>query len=102
MFIETKFDPDKDIQAPVPNLAIDLEAAIDNGIVVDTGVIAEYNDIDCPSNILCRIHDTFEAMDLQKAISANMKAAKAKADAKANVSPESNGPKVSTPSGESD
>lgn len=100
MFIETKFDPEKDIQAVVPNLAIDLEAAIDNGVVVDTGVIAEYNDIDSPSNILCRIHDTFEAMDLQKAISANMKAAKAKSEAKAEVRSSANN--ASTSNGEGD
>lgn len=63
-----KFNPDRDIQRTIPGLAVDLELAVENGVVLDTGVDAQYNDIDDPSNIHGRVRDAFSAVDAQRAV----------------------------------
>lgn len=61
------FDKDRDIQEVVPGLDIDIQAAIDSGVVLDTGVIEEYNDICDSSSVHTRVRDVFHAIELKKA-----------------------------------
>lgn len=63
-----KFNPVRDIQKTVPDMAIDLAAAIASGVVLDTGMIAEHNDIDSPACVIGRVRDVFDAFDAQKRI----------------------------------
>lgn len=62
------FDSSRDIQAPVPDMSVDLAAAIESGVVLDTGMIVEHNDIDNPSSVLGRVRDVFDAFEAQKKI----------------------------------
>lgn len=64
---ECLFCKERDISEVVPGLSVDLQAAIESGVVLDTGTIEEFNDIDNPDNIHCRVKDIFQAMELQKA-----------------------------------
>lgn len=68
------YNPDRDLMAVVPDLAIDLAGAIESGIVLDTGMIAEHNDIENPSCIIGRVRDAFDAFDAHRAIVAKAKA----------------------------
>lgn len=63
-----KFNPARDIQATVPDMSVDLAGAIETGVVLDTGMIAEHNDIDSPASILGRVRDVFDAFEAQKRI----------------------------------
>lgn len=49
-------------------MAIDLSAAVESGVVLDTGMIAEHNDIDSPTSIIGRVRDVFDAFEAQKNI----------------------------------
>lgn len=63
-----KFDSARDIQKTVPDMSVDLAAAIDSGVVLDTGMIVEHNDIDNPASIVGRVRDVFDAFEAQKKI----------------------------------
>lgn len=63
-----KFNPVRDIQATVPDMSVDLAGAIETGVVLDTGMIAEHNDIDSPASIIGRVSDVFDAFEAQKRI----------------------------------
>ena len=63
-----KFDSVRDIQKTVPDMSVDLAAAIDSGVVLDTGMIVEHNDIDNPASIVGRVRDVFDAFEAQKKI----------------------------------
>lgn len=62
------FDSSRDIRKTVPDMSIDLAAAIESGVVLDTGMIAEHNDIDSPASVIGRVRDVFDAFDAQKRI----------------------------------
>lgn len=62
-----KFCPDRDLGEVVPGLAVDLEKAIETGVVLDTGVLEQHNDINDPKAIVTRVKDAFHAIELQKA-----------------------------------
>ena len=62
-----KFCKERDLGQVVPGLAVDLEKAIETGVVLDTGVVEEYNNIDSPTNVVTRVQDVFHAMELKKA-----------------------------------
>lgn len=68
MYRICKFNPAKDIMKTVPDMSVDLAAAIDSGVVLDTGMIAEHNDIDSPASVIGRVHDVFDAFEAQKRI----------------------------------
>lgn len=68
------FNPDRDIQPTVPDMSVDLAGAIETGVVLDTGMIAEHNDIDSPASIIGRVHDAFDAIEYQRSIVAKGKA----------------------------
>lgn len=63
-----KFNSVRDIQKTVPDMSIDLAAAIESGVVLDTGMIAEHNEIDNPACIIGRVRDVFDAFEAQKNI----------------------------------
>lgn len=83
MRYECIFNPDRDIQPAVPDMAVDLAGAIETGVVLDTGMIAEHNDIDSPASIIGRVHDAFDAIEYQRNIVAKGKALDAAAAAAA-------------------
>lgn len=68
MRFSCSFDSVRDIQKAVPDMSVDLAAAIDSGVVLDTGMIAEHNDIDSPASIIGRVQDVFDAFEAQKNI----------------------------------
>lgn len=68
MIQECKFNKLSDIQEHVPSLATDINKAIETNTVEDTGVVADYNDIDDPAMIRGRVGDVFEAIDAQKEV----------------------------------
>lgn len=63
-----KFNPARDIRKTVPDMSVDLASAIASGVVLDTGMIAEHNDIDSPSSVIGRVRDVFDAFEAQKNI----------------------------------
>ena len=65
MYQVCKFNKDTDLCKTVPGLSTDLGLAINNGVVLDTGIDATYNDVDDPARIRGRVHDAFQAVDLQ-------------------------------------
>lgn len=68
MIQEIEFNPVTDICATVPSLSVDLVQAVETGVVLDTGTIGEYNNIEDPSGIWTRVRDAFHAADLQRSI----------------------------------
>lgn len=62
------FDPVRDISATVPGLAVDLVAAIENGVVTDTAGSMEFNEIDSPSSIRNRVRNAFDAVEAQRSL----------------------------------
>lgn len=75
------FDEKRDIQVTIPDMAVDLAGAIETGVVLDTGMIAEHNDIDSPASIIGRVHDAFDAIEYQRNIVAKGKSMDAAAAA---------------------
>lgn len=68
MVYKCVYDPRKDISKVIPDMSVDLAAAIETGVVLDTGTIAEHNEIDDPSCVLGRVRDCFDAFEAKKAI----------------------------------
>lgn len=68
MIFSCPFDSLRDIQKTVPDMSVNLSAAIESGVVLDTGMIAEHNDIDSPASIIGRVQDVFDAFEAQKNI----------------------------------
>lgn len=62
------FNEQTDLCPTVPGLAINMASALETGIVVDTGTLGTFNDIDEPSSIWKRVGDTFEALEAMKLI----------------------------------
>ncbi|MCR5352563.1 MAG: hypothetical protein K6E35_08765 [Bacteroidales bacterium] len=71
-----KFNPKTDIKKVMPDMSVDLKSAIETGVVLDTGTVAEHNDIDDPSTIYGRVRDCFDAFDAKQRILALNRAAK--------------------------
>lgn len=68
MVYKCEFDPTRDITRTIPDMSVDLAGAIETGVVLDTGTIAEHNDIDSPASILGRVRDCFDAFEAKKRI----------------------------------
>lgn len=66
MYQVVKFDKNRDISMTMPNLSTSIRLALENGVVLDTGVESFYNELDDPSSIYGRVQDVFQAMDLQR------------------------------------
>lgn len=83
MIYESNYNPLTDLAETVPSLSTDVNVAIETGVIVDTGVSSEYNEIDDPTSISGRVRNAFEAVDLQRKISAAAAAAAKAPDASA-------------------
>lgn len=62
-----EFNPSRDEGTCIQGLAVDLDAAIQSGVIIDTGTENIYNDLDIEekNNVGSRVHDVFEAVDRQ-------------------------------------
>lgn len=65
------FDENRDIMSTIPGLDIDLDKAIESGVVLDTGTVDSYNDLDDVHSIGHRVSSVFEALDIQRKILAS-------------------------------
>jgi len=68
MIENTRFNPRRDNEVVYPNLSIDLDAALRNGVVKDVGTEVEYNGIEDPNLIRKRVSDNFEAIDERNSV----------------------------------
>lgn len=62
------FNKDTDIQETRVGLNIDLSTALREGVVKDSGIEPEYNNIDDPTKIRGRVSDVFEAINERNAV----------------------------------
>lgn len=51
-------------------MSTSLFNALETGVVMDTGTVGEFNDIQDPSGVWMRVNDAFQAMDAQKTLRA--------------------------------
>lgn len=79
------YDEKRDLMAVVPDLSVNLAAAIEHGVILDTGTIVEHNDIEDCSSIVGRVRDCFDAFEAQRAIRAAAKSAAQAAKAESAV-----------------
>lgn len=73
MIYKHKNNRDIDMGATIPNLHIDLEKAVENNVIRDTGVIPEFNGIENTTDVGACVRDTFAAIDEQRAIESKMR-----------------------------
>lgn len=62
------FNPVKDNNLAQSGLAIDLDAALRTGAIIDSGTEVEYNGIEDPSLVGRRVSDAFEAIDARNSV----------------------------------
>lgn len=68
-----RFNRKRDLKEVVPGLTPNLRIAMQEHVVLDTGISPEYNNIDDPANILGRVRDVFDAVEAQRALASSMK-----------------------------
>lgn len=68
-----KFNKDRDLKEIVPGLTPNLRIAMQEHVVLDTGISPEYNNIEDPANIVGRVRDVFDAIEAQRSIASSMK-----------------------------
>ena len=73
MIYKHKNNRETDMGVTIPNLHIDLEKAVENNVIRDTGVIPEFNGIENTIDVGACVRDTFAAIDEQRAIEAKMR-----------------------------
>lgn len=73
MIYKHKNNTDVDLGETIPNLHIDLEKAVENHVIRDTGIIPEFNGIETPDDVGPVIRDTFQAKDEQNRIMSMMR-----------------------------
>lgn len=66
MYQECLFNEKRDLGRTIEGMAVDMTAAIETGIVQDTGVDIEFNELVDVELVGSRIHDQFDALDRQK------------------------------------
>lgn len=86
MFLTSYFDASRDVCPCVSGLAIDLNIAIENKVVFDTGTVPESNGIEDVHSVTSRVRNAFDALDKKLAFAKSFKAV---ADAVAKTSPNS-------------
>lgn len=74
-----KYNKDTDFQPVVPHLSINIAQAIETGVVLDTGTVGEYNEIDDPNGVWTRVRDAFQAVDVQRSIKTALSSAQSAA-----------------------
>lgn len=72
-----KYSASHDIREVQPHLTIDLGEAIRSGKIPSTGTEPVYNDIQNPSDVVGRVTDVFQSVDIERAALAQGKADKA-------------------------
>lgn len=72
MIYKHKNNRDVDLGETIPNLHIDLEKAVENHVIRDTGIIPEFNGIETPEDVGPVIRDTFQAIDERNRIMSMM------------------------------
>lgn len=77
MIQDCKYNPITDIQEVVPDMSIDIDAAVESGVVLDLGVVAEPNGIEDVNSIQGRVRDVFDAMVYESKLHAASEAAAA-------------------------
>lgn len=77
MIYDCKFNPSRDIEQCVPSLSTDLCAAMESGVVIDSGTLCDFNNIETPSSIVGRVRDAFDAIDMQRSIKSRIASASA-------------------------
>lgn len=65
MFQITKYRPKTDLGPVIPNLAANMQLAIEKGLIVDKGLEVSYNEISEPSDVGPIVTDIFMALDIQ-------------------------------------
>lgn len=82
-----KFHKSKDFVQTKPNLSVNLAQALETKAIPSTGTEVEHNEIETSDGIGMRVRDNFEAIEAQRAYTAQGKAA-AKAEKEAKASSE--------------
>lgn len=68
-----KYNKNRDLKEVVPGLTPNLKIAMQEHVVLDTGITPEYNNIDDPANIVGRVRDVFDAVEAQRAMLSSAK-----------------------------
>ena len=68
-----RFNKNRDLKEVVPGLTPNLKIAMQEHVVLDTGITPEYNNIDDPANIVGRVRDVFDAVEAQRALASSIK-----------------------------
>lgn len=68
MFQICEFDEIRDVMSTVEGLSIDLDKAIESGVVLDSGTTQEFNNIEEPTSIGRRVSSVFDALDIQRSL----------------------------------
>lgn len=63
-----RFNKVTDVEATREGLAIDLAVALRTGVVKDSGIEPEFNNIDDPTKIKGRYNDVFAAIDERNSV----------------------------------
>lgn len=93
-----KFNSKSDFKESAPNLTVNLAQALESKAIPSTGTEVEHNELETSSAIGMRVRDNFEAIEAQRAITAQGKAqAKAEKAAAEKAAAEKAAVTMSTP-----
>lgn len=73
MIYKHKHKKDLDLGETIPNLHIDLEKAVENHVIRDTGIIPEFNGIENVEEVGELVRDNFRAIDAKNELAARMR-----------------------------
>lgn len=73
LFTNCQFLEGVDISPVVPAMAIDLENALETGIIPGDGITPEFNGIEDTDSVIGRVRDNFDAIEHQRNINNAMK-----------------------------
>lgn len=73
MIYKHKHIKDLDLGETIPNLHIDLEKAVENHVIRDTGIIPEFNGIENAEEVGELVRDNLRAIDAKNEIAARMR-----------------------------
>lgn len=73
MIYKHKHKKDLDLGETIPNLHIDLEKAVENHVIRDTGIIPEFNGIENAEEVGELVRDNLRAIDAKNELTARMR-----------------------------
>lgn len=73
LFTNCQFCEGVDISPVIPAMDIDLENALETGVIPGDGVTPEYNGIEETDSVLGRVRDSFDAIEHQRNVNNAMK-----------------------------